>query len=63
MFATELDLLGREARDRLLDALYLASSGPAWEARRHDRRLTAGCAGGVVRRTVGALLDPPGGRP
>lgn len=56
VFAGELDALDRTARARLVDALYLASSGPAWEALRHDRGLQPGDARLVMCRLVAAVL-------
>ena len=56
VFATELDALDATARDRCMDALYLASAGPAWEALRHDRGLSARDAEQVVRVAVTAAL-------
>ncbi|MCU1674935.1 MAG: TetR family transcriptional regulator [Frankiales bacterium] len=40
----------------LLDALYLATGGPAWDALRGDRGLDPDRALAVMRRTVAALL-------
>jgi TetR/AcrR family transcriptional regulator of autoinduction and epiphytic fitness len=60
VFAAELAPLDAPARAALLDALYLASSGPAWEALRHERALSVDGATAVVRRTVRALLSPGG---
>jgi len=45
---------------RLLDALYLATGGPAWDALRTDRRLDPPDAEAVMRRTVTALLTTEG---
>lgn len=56
-FAAELDVLPESARARCLDALYLASSGPAWEALRHDRGLSPGDAMLVMRQLVSAVLS------
>lgn len=56
VFGPELDARDDDARARLLDALYLASSGPSWEALRHDRGLTPAQAAGVVRASVTAVL-------
>ena len=58
VFGTELAGLDRADRSRLLDALYLAASGPAWEALRGDRGLAVPVAAQVLRRTVTALLVP-----
>lgn len=58
VFAAELAALEPLRRSRCLDALYLASSGPAWEALRHDRGLTAQEASDVMRFAVTALLTP-----
>ncbi|MCW2570831.1 MAG: TetR family transcriptional regulator [Frankiales bacterium] len=44
----------------MLDALYLATGGPAWDALRTDRHLDASAAEAVMRRTVTALLDTEG---
>jgi AcrR family transcriptional regulator len=57
VFAPELDALDSSARARTLDALYLAVSGPAWEALRHDRGLSPEQASAVVCRLVTAVLD------
>ena len=56
VFAAELDVLDAAARARLVDALYLASSGPAWEALRHDRGLPPEDARAVMCRLVTAVL-------
>ena len=56
VFGAELAALEPQQRSRCLDALYLASSGPAWEALRHDRGLTAQEASDVMRFGVTALL-------
>jgi hypothetical protein len=61
VFAAELGALDVVARARLLDALYLGTSAPAWEALRHDRALSVAQSADVVRRTVGALLTSTGG--
>jgi AcrR family transcriptional regulator len=45
---------------RLLDALYLATGGPAWDALRTDRHLDPAAAEAVMRRTVTALLATEG---
>jgi AcrR family transcriptional regulator len=60
VFATELAPLVPADRGALLDALYLATAGPAWEALRFDRRLDPGGALAVLRRTVAALLPSAG---
>lgn len=57
VFAQELDALPGPARARRIDALYLASSGPAWEALRHDRGLSPGDATDVMRQLVSAVLS------
>lgn len=44
----------------LLDALYLATGGPAWDALRGDRALDPDRALDVMTRTVTALLVPGG---
>ena len=44
----------------LLDALYLATGGPAWDALRTDRHLEPAAAESVMRRTVSALLAAEG---
>ena len=56
VFAQELDELDEVSRRRRLDALYLASSGPAWESLRHDRGLSPEEATAVVQRLVTAVL-------
>ena len=56
VFAAELDALPPTERARCLDALYLASSGPAWEALRHDRGLSPADAEQVMCRLVSAVL-------
>ena len=56
VFARELDTLDDRRRARCLDALYLASSGPAWEALRHDRSLSPDDATAVLRTLLTALL-------
>jgi AcrR family transcriptional regulator len=53
VFATELR---GPAGPRTLDALYLATGGPAWDALRTDRHLDPTEAEAVMRRTVTALL-------
>jgi len=45
---------------RTLDALYLATGGPAWDALRTDRHLDPAQAEAVMRRTVTALLMTEG---
>ena len=55
-FARELDAMDDRSRSRCLDALYLASSGPAWEALRHDRDLSPEDAAAVMASMVTALL-------
>ena len=57
VFAAELDALDATARARRLDALYLASAGPAWEALRHDRGLSPQDARAVMCRAVTAALS------
>lgn len=44
----------------MLDALYLATGGPAWDALRTDRHLDPTAALAVMRRTVIALLAAEG---
>jgi len=61
VFARELGPLPPDSRRAVLDALYLATSGPAWDALRVDRSLDPSGAEAVMRRTVSALLDD--GRP
>ena len=56
VFGPELDGLDPTGRARCLDALYLASSGPAWEALRHDRGLSPEQAAGVLCASVAAVL-------
>ena len=58
VFAHELDRLDVTGRARALDALYLAVSGPAWEALRHDRGLSPEQAQSVVQRLVTSVLAP-----
>lgn len=53
------ELVGGD-RPQLLDALYLATGGPAWDALRTDRGLDPEAALAVMRRTVTALLGPKG---
>jgi len=57
VFATEL--AGAHGA-KLLDALYLATGGPAWDALRSDRHLDPSAAEAVMRRTVTALLAAEG---
>ena len=45
---------------RTLDALYLATGGPAWDALRSDRHLDPSAAQAVMRRTVTALFATQG---
>jgi AcrR family transcriptional regulator len=45
---------------KMLDALYLATGGPAWDALRTDRHLDPSAAEAVMRRTVTALLAAEG---
>jgi AcrR family transcriptional regulator len=45
---------------KTLDALYLATGGPAWDALRTDRHLDPTAAEAVMRRTVTALLATEG---
>jgi TetR/AcrR family transcriptional regulator of autoinduction and epiphytic fitness len=54
IFAGELRGVGGP---RTLDALYLATGGPAWDALRTDRHLDPSEAEAVMRRTVTALLS------
>ena len=58
VFATELAPLEQDEQRALLDALYIAAAGPAWEVLRHDRGLPVDAAEAVVRRTLRALLRP-----
>ncbi len=53
VFARELT---GPAGPALLDALYLACGGPAWDGLRTDRHLDPAAAEAVMRRTVAALL-------
>ena len=55
-FAPELDRLPVDERTCCLDALYLALSGPSWEALRHDRELEPAAAAAVMRSMVSGLL-------
>lgn len=56
VFGAELAALPPAERARRLDALYLVSSGPAWESLRHDRRLPPQDAVEVVRHAVTSVL-------
>ena len=56
VFAPELSRLPDLEAGSLLDALYLATGGPAWDALRTDRHLDPSEAESVMRRTVTALL-------
>ena len=56
VFATELAGLDEAARRRCLDALYLVSAAPAWEALRYDRGLTPEDAEQVLRECVTRVL-------
>jgi len=60
VFAGELGRLPDEAGAALLDALYLATGGPAWDALRGDRGLDPDRARAVMTRTVAALLQRGG---
>jgi AcrR family transcriptional regulator len=60
VFERELRGLHPPAAGALLDALYLATGGPAWDALRGDRGLDPGRALVVMRRTVAALLSTGG---
>lgn len=55
-FGPELDRLDDGGRSCCLDALYLALSGPSWEALRYDRELTPDAAAAVMRSVVSGLL-------
>lgn len=55
-FARELDVMDDHSRTRCLDALYLACSGPAWEALRHDRGLSPQESATVMASMVTALV-------
>jgi TetR/AcrR family transcriptional regulator of autoinduction and epiphytic fitness len=57
VFARELRSCDAPA---MLDALYLATGGPAWDALRTDRHLDPSAAELVMRRTVTALLAAQG---
>jgi AcrR family transcriptional regulator len=57
VFASELS--GADGA-KTLDALYLATGGPAWDALRTDRHLGPEAAEAVMRRTVTALLATNG---
>ena len=60
VFARELSRLPDEEAAALLDALYLATGGPAWDALRGDRGLDPDRARAVMSRTVAALLQRGG---
>jgi TetR/AcrR family transcriptional regulator of autoinduction and epiphytic fitness len=60
VFAPELRRLPDETAASLLDALYLATGGPAWDALRGDRGLDPDRALAVMTRTVAALLQQGG---
>ncbi len=60
VFAPELSRLPDLEAASLLDALYLATGGPAWDALRGDRGLDPDRARAVMRRTVAALLQQGG---
>jgi AcrR family transcriptional regulator len=60
VFAPELARLPDLEAAALLDALYLATGGPAWDALRGDRALDPDRALAVMTRTVEALLTPGG---
>lgn len=60
VFEAELRRLSKSEAADLLDALYLATGGPAWDALRGDRGLDPDRALEVMRRTVAALLSPGG---
>jgi hypothetical protein len=60
VFGPELARLTDAEAAALLDALYLATGGPAWDALRGDRRLDPDRALAVMTRTVAALLTPGG---
>ena len=59
VFAAELSEVGTGGA-ALVDALYLATGGPAWDALRGDRGLDPDAALTVMRRTVAALLTSGG---
>jgi TetR/AcrR family transcriptional regulator of autoinduction and epiphytic fitness len=56
VFAHELAELDEPGRARLMDALYVVSSGPSWDILRTDRGLEPDEAAGVMRRLVTDLL-------
>lgn len=60
VFAPELRRRPVVEAAELLDALYLATGGPAWDALRGDRGLDTDRALDVMTRTVTALLVPGG---
>jgi AcrR family transcriptional regulator len=60
VFAPELARLPDGEAVALLDALYLATGGPAWDALRGDRGLDPDRALDVMTRTVEALMVPGG---
>jgi AcrR family transcriptional regulator len=60
VFAPELARLPDAEAVALLDALYLAAGGPAWDALRGDRGLDPEHALAVMTRTVEALMVPGG---
>ena len=60
VFAPELSQLPDAEAAALLDALYLAAGGPAWDALRGDRALDADRALAVMTRTVEALVTAGG---
>jgi TetR/AcrR family transcriptional regulator of autoinduction and epiphytic fitness len=60
VFAAEFAPLTADQRSALLDALFLVSAGPAWEALRLDRRLDPAGALAVLTRSVSALFLPGG---
>jgi hypothetical protein len=62
-FAPEFDELDPEARARRLDVLYLASGGPAWEALRYDRGLTAEAAAEILHDAVTRAIAVPPSEP
>ena len=60
VFAPELAHLPDTEAAALLDALYLATGGPAWDALRGDRALDPDRALAVMTRTVAALVRAGG---
>jgi AcrR family transcriptional regulator len=60
VFAPELARLPEAEAASLLDALYLATGGPAWDALRGDRALDPDRALAVMTRTVEALVNDGG---